>query len=199
MKNELELTVLLDTTYELLNEHLLKKGMHVLKKKEMYDIYMMPVSNFDDNLSKEQQLNSCIIIRRIDNEFSGFTYKYKQYLKNGDLVENKKFNLAIVNLEDGKIFLEAIGYKQLFTIKQEMFEYANEVNKICVQNVKGLGLFVEVEAENEGYNNGSIFDELKDLINKYTYNIINNNYYAKKAILMMEKIEKTQREDLNYG
>ncbi len=188
MKNELELTVLLDTTYELLNEHLLKKGMHVLKKKEMYDIYMMPVSNFDDKLSKEQQLNSCIIIRRIDNEFSGFTYKYKQYLKNGDLVENKKLNLAIVNLEDGKIFLEAIGYKQLFTIKQEMFEYANETNKICVQNVEGLGLFVEVEAENEGYNNGSSFNELKDLINKYTYNIINDNYYAKKAILMMEKI-----------
>jgi adenylate cyclase class IV len=155
----------------------------------MKDIYMKLKTLHFGSISNEQLLNSCILIRDIGDYFRGFTHKFKEYQDNGKLISDRKINLDVDDLEKGKKFLEAVGYEVFLNMNERLIEYANDKNKICIQKVENLGVFVEIESENGGYFNGNSYDELKTILDTYVYNIVDNDYYAKKVLLMIKQLE----------
>lgn len=114
-------------------------------------------------------------------ENKGFTLKRKKYNEDGSLKENLKQNLEVKNLENGKEFLENIGYIEYFRLQQKMYCYKLDNISFSIFDVTNLGVFVEYESDH-----GENAEEMKKILDK-VFEQDFSNYYEKKAILYIEK------------
>ena len=91
---------------------------------------------------------------------------------------------------DNYNFLCSIGYKKAFELKDHNLLLTNGVNEIYIQDVEGLGTYVEMEQKNLllENTNGDTIDELVDSIKKYDLPFDYSNISVKKAVEMLKNI-----------
>lgn len=178
MKEELELTVKLTIPLEEIQKLLEKAGCEFVEESVLDDIYMKKEDQYQ---SIEDLLNHSILIRQEGNHFKGFTLKKKEYRENGDIEKDEKLYLEVSDLEKGKLFLELIGYQELFQLKQNMYFYKRENSRISIQVIENLGTYLEYEG-NE-YETEEMIKSTLNHIFRQTF----KNYYEKKAITYIEK------------
>ena len=79
--------------------------------------------------------------------------------------------------------MKAMGYKKLFEISDHNILMSNGKNEIYIQDVKGIGTYVEMEQKNLllANNNGDTIEEMKEVLNKYNLKIDASNYFVRKA------------------
>ena len=190
MINELQLTVQVNMTYEELSKHLLENGLKLINQKNQRDLFMIKSDLNVSELADFEKLSSSIIIRDIPGEFKGYIYKKSSFDVLNSKLTKSSISVDLVNLDQGYHFLEALGYKKFFALAQDLYEYANETNKICVSVIKNLGVFVEIHGKHNNYHNGDTPQELKAILDKFVPNIINNDYNVSKPLLMINKLSK---------
>lgn len=188
MKMETEITVLVKSDYETLKNKLEKYDFKIKEEYMLKDYYMVSKDVDLNSLSKLEVLQKCILVRDIVNIKKVLLYKYKNFLPNGDIIEQGKVECPIIDVEKAIRFMEAINYKALFKIYDKCIVFANKETELIVQLVNDKYIFIEMEAECEYIDKKySSIDELKSDINRYNLPIDKRNYFVKKAELILDE------------
>lgn len=188
MIDELQLTVQVNMSYEELDKVLTSKGLSRINQKYQHDLFMIKVDENLEGLADFEKLSKSIILRDVQGEFKGYIYKKSTYDVLNATLKKSSIRVNLTDLDEGYHFLEALGYKKYFALSQDLIEYANATNKICVSVIKNLGVFVEVHGHHQNYKNGTTPAELKKILDDFVPNIMNRDYYVSKAIMMIRKL-----------
>ena len=181
--NENEITVLVKCNYKELKNILVNKGFKITEKYELNDIYMI-ASELDLTKMKYLDiLSKCVLIRNVIGIEKKLLYKYKKYDENGNIIEQRKVECPITDIEKALEFMETIDYKKIFQIYDKCIVFSNEEIDLIVQLVNDEYIFIEIETNNKYAN----IEELKGIINKYNLPIDKTNYFVKKAEIMLKK------------
>ena len=186
MKLEREITVLVTCSYEQLNKELLTNKFRIKEEYELIDDYMIDKKIDINSMNKLEILKNCILIRNIVSIKKMLLYKYKKYASNGDILEQGKIECPIENIDSAINFMEAINYKKLFTIRDKSIVYSNGKTELAVQLVNDKYIFIELE--DGALRSYKDIEEMKEDLNSYNLSIDKNNYFVKKAEIMLEEI-----------
>ena len=189
MKIENEITVLVDSDYNTLHNALIRNGFEIKDKYITNDIYMIDKSINLSKLTTLEILKKCAVVREITGYKKVLLYKHKEYDKNGDILVNGKIECPIEDINKAVNFMKAIGYEKLIEIHDNCIEYANKEIELIVQQVNDKYLFFEAEEECRSINKKfSSMDEIKETINKYDLPFVKDNYYVKKAEIILNEV-----------
>ena len=192
MKIENEITVLVTSSFKKLHQDLIKSGFVVKDKYIANDIYMINKDIDLSNLSTLDILKKCAIVREITGIKKVLLYKYKEYDDKGNILVNGKIECPIIDISKAISFMEAINYQKLIEIHDKCTEYANSEIELIVQEVNNKYIFFEAEDELR-YTKKKFrsTDEIIETINKYKLPYKKDNYFVKKAeIILNEKLKR---------
>ena len=189
-----EITVKLQCSIEKIKKILDDKGFKIINEYVLDDTYYIP-QNINTNLMNIRKiLSKAIILRNIDENapkrnVKKLVFKKKEIASNGDIINQKKFECEIVNIENARSFIESIGYKKIMNIKEYDTIYINNNLEIAVKDVLNGDNLIEIETvqDDEEINN---IDKLKEKITELKLPIDTSNYFVKKAEIELEKMKK---------
>ena len=150
-----EITVRINCSLQEMYKILESKGFSIVDKFNLDDTYY--IKN-DIDLKKQpirEILKKYILIRNITQftpndfinsyNFSLLTFKNKDIASDGTIISQYKKDCQIQNAQQGKEFLEAIGYKELITIKEKDIVYAKEGLGLAIKDIENGDNLIEVE------------------------------------------------------
>ena len=192
MKIENEITVLVTSNFEELHNALMKNGFEVKDRYITNDIYMISNDVDLDKLSTLEILKKCVVVREIVGIKKVLLYKHKEYDTNGNILVNGKIECPIEDINKAIEFMEAINYRKLIEINDQCTDYGNDEINIIVQEVNNKYIFFEAEDEcryiDKKFNS---LDKIINTINKYDIQFNKENYFVKKAELILnEKLKR---------
>ena len=192
-----EITVRLKCSIKEIIKILEEKRFKEVNEYLLTDTYYVPKDIEINVLSIRQILSQSIMIREFEKKAKNvitksnprITIKKKDIIQNGEIVNQEKIECEIMNAEDGKKFLQAIGYKQLMTIKEKGTIFQNGVLEIQVKDIiKGDKLIeIELKENNEKLNT---IEKVKKELNKLDLPVDYTDYFVKKAEIELEKLLK---------
>ena len=192
-----EITVRLKCSIKEIIKILEEKRFKEVNEYLLTDTYYVPKDIEINVLSIRQILSQSIMIREFEKKAKNvitksnprITIKKKDIIQNGEIVNQEKIECEIMNAEDGKKFLQAIGYKQLMTIKEKGTIFQNGELEIQVKDIiKGDKLIeIELKENNEKLNT---IEKVKKELNKLDLPVDYNDYFVKKAEIELEKLLK---------
>jgi predicted adenylyl cyclase CyaB len=119
---------------------------------------------------KNNQLSHCLRLRSKNNEYS-ITYKDDVFENNKWLYSNE-YETKIESVEMIRQIFERLGLKKFIEINNEKEIYKSSKYEIALENVKDLGIFLEVEyCTNEDVDVNKIREEIKDFMKDLNLNI----------------------------
>ena len=195
MSNEItvRITCSLQEIYNILNS----KGFSIVDKYNLEDTYYI-LNNIDIRERPIREiLKKYVLIRNITqfvpedfidsyNLFT-MTFKNKNIALDGTIINQDKKDCQIQNLEQGKAFIESLGYKEIMTIKENAIVYGKGKLKLAIKDVVNGDNLIEIETiENDPELDTT--DKLKAMINELQIPIDTNDYFVKKAEIELKKI-----------
>ena len=105
------------------------------------------------------------------------TYKTKNIASNGDIIQQNKYDCKIFDINEGRKLLTALGYKELFTIKEETITYYNNRINVDIKSVEDGDILLELETNKEL----DTIDKLKQEIKNLDIPIDESDFFVKKA------------------
>ncbi|MDD4795825.1 MAG: hypothetical protein PHG03_04645 [Bacilli bacterium] len=145
MKEEKEITVKVNCSYEKLHSDLISKGFNIVEEYQVNDIYMLDKNININNIPVRELLKKCILIRDIVGITKKLVYKYKETNDLGEITRQTKYECAIEDINDAEMFMKQIGYKDLIKIDDKCIVYSNNEMVLVVQVVNNHHLFIEME------------------------------------------------------
>ena len=144
---EIEITVKVFDSVEKTKDILARQGLKIVDTYSTKDIYLSQDINLSQSI--ESVLNKSVILRQIithSKVIKKIVHKNKVY--DGDtLLYEDKINLNCEDLENAKLLFEALGFKELVIVQYDSFVYQKEGLELSFQNVKDLGLLLEIESD----------------------------------------------------
>lgn len=144
---EIEITVKVFDSVEKTKDILARQGLKIVDTYSTKDIYLSQDTNLSQSI--ESVLNKSVILRQIithSKVIKKIVHKNKVY--DGDtLLYEDKINLKCEDLENAKLLFEALGFKELVIVQYDSFVYQKEGLELSFQNVKDLGLLLEIESD----------------------------------------------------
>lgn len=186
MVKELEISVQVLCDYDNLHKELINNKFEIKQEYIVNDNYMID-SNIDIKLlSNLEVLSKCILVRDVVGFEKLLLYKYKKYDNAGNILEQGKVKCPVLDTHKAIDFMNRINYRTLFEINDRCIVYANEVTELVVQLVNDKYIFIEMENKAE-FINKEYFDieEMKKELEKYNLPYDRNNYFVKKAEIMI--------------
>ena len=180
-----EITVEVNTTYKEIDKILKEKGFKIVRKYTINDTYMLDSRIDSTNLSNREILKKCVLIRDMTPYHKYLTYKYKEFDENGNIINQVKTDCEIENIEKAIKFMEAIKYKKLFNLTDNLIIYSNNKIELAVQLVDNH-IYIELEAKYK--NKVYTVKEMKNMLDKYNLPYDKSNYFVKKAEIKMGEI-----------
>lgn len=144
---EIEITVKVFDSVEKTKDILARQGLKIIDTYSTKDIYLSQDTNLSQSI--ESMLNKSVILRQIvtpSKVIKKIVHKNKVY--DGDtLLYEDKINLKCEDLENAKLLFEALDFKELVIVQYDSFVYQKEGLELSFQNVKDLGLLLEIESD----------------------------------------------------
>lgn len=187
-----EITVKLKCSIEEMYNILENKGFEIVDKFSLDDTYFVSKDIDINKMLPREILKHCILIREITQympelRIIKMTYKNKNIAPNGDIINQENVNCSIMSVEEGKKFLNVIGYNKIMNIKENDIVYEKDGFQIAVKDVKNGENLIEVETVNDNPELDTI-EKLKKKINELQIPIDTNDYFVKKAEIELKKI-----------
>lgn len=187
-----EITVKLKCSIEEMYNILENKGFEIVDKFSLDDTYFVSKDIDINKMLPREILKHCILIREITQympelRIIKMTYKNKNIAPNGDIINQENVNCSIMSVEEGKKFLNVIGYNKIMSIKENDIVYEKDDFQIAVKDVKNGENLIEVETVNDNPELDTI-EKLKKKINELQIPIDTNDYFVKKAEIELKKI-----------
>ena len=182
MKEELEICVKSLVTFNEFYDDMIKKGFHEQENFVLNDIYLV---NDDMEVSLENEkiiFSIFVLIRETVGKRKMLVLKHKEVNENGE-VKQESIKCPITDIDKAYDFMKALGYKKLFEISDHNILMSNGKNEIYIQDVKGIGTYVEMEQKNLllENNNGNTINEKKNVLKGYDLKIDTSDYFVRKA------------------
>lgn len=183
MKEELEICVRALVPFDELYKDMIKLGFHVQEDFVLNDIYMINNDMVVSMDNANEIFSNYILIRETVGKRKMLVLKNKQIDSDGTIVKQQSVKCPITDVGKAYDFIKVLGYKKLFEISDHNVLMSNGENEIYIQDVKGVGIYVEMEHKNLllKNNNGDTIDEMKNVLKKYNLKIDTSNYFVKKA------------------
>lgn len=179
----------LDDFYTVIEE----KGFKKICEFSMKDAYFIPKIENLDKINTRDIISKAILIRNIINKNTGkitkkITFKIKKFDEHGNILQQEAVNCGILDIEDAKELLKAIGYHEIMCIKEDDMVYEKDGLQLAIKDINNGDKLIEVETEeNEELNT---IDKLIEKINKLDIPIYTDNYFVKKAEIELNKVLK---------
>ena len=187
---EIEITVKIFDSVEKTKDILARQGLKIVDTYSTKDIYLSQDTNLSQSI--ESVLNKSVILRQIvtpSKVIKKIVHKNKVY--DGDtLLYEDKINLKCEDLENAKLLFEALDFKELVIVQYDSFVYQKEGLELSFQNVKDLGLLLEIESDKKKLESEEdVMQEKRRLYNlaKSLSLNIGDELNIKKAKALIEK------------
>lgn len=183
MKEELEICVRALVPFNELYDDMIKKGFHEQENFILNDIYMVK-NEVEVSLENEEVIfSNYVLIRETVGKRKMLVLKHKEVNEYGEITKQESVKCPITDIHKAYDFMKAIGYKKLFEISDHNVLMSNGKNEIYIQDVKGIGTYVEMEQKNLllENNNGDTIDEMKNILKEYDLKIDASDYFVRKA------------------
>ena len=191
MKYENEITVQVTCNYEELHSLLIKQGFKIIEKYKVIDEYLISKDYDLKNKNSLAILKECVIVRYIENTLKELLYKYKEYSNNGDIIKQAKVSCKVNDIKEASNFMKTIGYKELIHTQNNSVVYTNDKIEFAVQLVNDKYIFIELEERSEHVKTVfSNVEDMKKVIDSLNIPMVKNNYFAKKAVIVLEESKK---------
>ena len=180
-----EITVRINGGFDEVIEILKDKGFKISDKFSLEDSYFMPKDIDINKMTVRQILEKAVIVRDV-GRCKVLVFKKKEIDEKGNILSQKKVECDILNIEDGKRFLEAIGYKEIMEIAEDDIAYSKDGLGVVLKNVKNGDNLIEVETKDE--KGLSTIEELKRKLLELNLPIDTSNFFVKKAEVELGKV-----------
>lgn len=192
-----EITVRITCSLQEIYNILKNKGFSIVDKYNLEDTYYV-LNNIDIRKQPIREiLKKYVLIRNIiqfvpDDFIDSYnlftmTFKNKNIALDGTIVSQDKKDCQIQNMEQGKAFIESLGYKEIMTIKENAIVYGKGKLKLVIKDVVNGDNLIEIETI-EDNSELDTTDKLKAIINELQIPIDTNDYFVKKAEIELKKI-----------
>lgn len=192
-----EITVRLKCSSEEIKKILEDKDFKMTDKYEVEDTYYISkVIDITKQIPREI-LKSYILLRDIkqyesDNLKNNYnivkiTYKHKEIASNGEIISQEKYDCEIKEKEQGKNILEAIGYREIMTIKEYDIVYSKNGLDIEIKDIVNGDNLIEIETIEDNAELNTI-DKLKQKISKLDIPIDESDFFIKKSEIELKKL-----------
>lgn len=178
-----EITVRINGGFDEVIEILKDKGFKISDKFSLEDSYFVPKDIEINKMTTRQILEKSVIVRDV-GRCKVLVFKKKEMDEKGNILSQEKVECDIFNIEDGKRFLKAIGYKEIMEIAEDDTAYSKDGLCLVLKNVKNGDNLIEVETKEEDL---STIEELKRKLLELNLPIDTSNFFVKKAEIELEK------------
>lgn len=172
---------------EELKEILLNQGFIPQDEYQTDDIYMIEKELSLENI--KEQFPDYVIIREIVGKKSTLIFNQKELDEKGEVIGYSKTNCPIVSCTDAYKLMQNLGYKKLLNLNVHNILFSNGKNEVIVEDVEGLGLYIEMHQDNFkiNHNNGDTLEDMINNLKKYDLPLDNSNYVVNKSYEMLKK------------
>jgi trimethylguanosine synthase len=112
--------------------------------KNVHDIYYYNPENKQFYPNKKNEITECLRVRKKDDDCF-ITYKHDKFDELGKWLYSEEEETKVESLKIVSKIIEKLGLQKLVEIKNNKHTFLTEEYEIVVEDVKGLGLFIEVE------------------------------------------------------
>ena len=188
MKKELEICVRSLVSFDEMKQKMISMGFHIQEDFQLNDIYM--IKQEKEVTIENDIFSSYVLIRETVGKKIMLVLKNKTINEKGEIINQTSLKCPISKVDDGYNFMIGLGYKKVFELKDHNILLSNGKNEIYIQDVEGLGVYVEMEQKNIllNNNNGDSLEQLIANLKKYQLPIDENDFFAKKSYDMLKKI-----------
>lgn len=193
LKESNEITVKIKCDLNEFYDILKDKGFKVIDKFSMDDTYFIPKEIDLDKMSTRDILSKAVLVRDIVGKVSNrrtkkITYKIKNFDEHGNILSQRAVNCDILNIEDAKKLLKAIGYKEVMNIKEDDIVYEKDKLQLAIKDIHNGDNLIEIETTED--KDLDTVEKLIKRINEIEIPIYTDNYFVKKAEEELDKILK---------
>lgn len=193
LKESNEITVKIKCDLNEFYDILKDKGFKVIDKFSMDDTYFIPKEIDLDKMSTRDILSKAVLVRDIVGKMSNrrtkkITYKIKKFDEHGNILSQRAVNCDILNVEDAKKLLKAIGYKEAMNIKEDDIVYEKDKLQLAIKDIHNGDNLIEIETTED--KDLDTIEKLIKRINEIEIPIYTDNYFVKKAEEELDKILK---------
>mgnify|MGYP004498514219 CR=1 FL=1 len=176
----------LNEFYKILEE----KGFKILYKFSMNDKYFVPKEVDLNAVNTRDILSKAILVRDIIGKQKKklITFKIKNFDESGNILSQESINCNILEIEDAKKLLKAIGYKEIMNIKENDTVYEKDGLQLAIKDIKNGDNLIEIETVEN--NELDTIQKLIAKVNEIGIPIYTDNYFVKKAEIELDKILK---------
>lgn len=183
--NSNEITVKVNTNMKEIEEILINKDFKLSDEFTCEDNYFIPLNMNIKKESIRDIIKKAIIIRQVRND-KVLVFKKKNIDQNGDILKQQKFECNILDVNEAKRFLEAVGYKSVMNISEKDICYSKDGLKLAFKDIKNGDILMEVETQDiEGFRTTK---ELKEKVLKLNLPIDTSNFFVKKAEVELGRV-----------
>lgn len=142
MKKEVEILVKVFDK----KEKVIKKlnFLKFLGNKKTTDIYFFDPKRNDLKPDKKGQLKNCLRLRDKNKEYS-VAYKVDHFNNKGVWLYSDEYESQVSDFKKTNDIFQKLGLKELIRIENIKSTFINNKYEIVLEDVKGLGIFMEVE------------------------------------------------------
>lgn len=186
---ETEITVQVFNSLNEVKSILEKQGFAVYRKLKLNDYYFSKYNlEAIKNLPYSEILKNSFLIREVsgENYHVELCYKNKTLDENENVISEEKVKCNVDDFETAIKVLESAGLKHWCNIKQDMLVFTREHIEFALQDVEGLGLFIEFEENESMKEMTSIekFEFMKNYLQKLGLKL-GNNFSCKKVYMKL--------------
>ena len=146
------------------------KDFEYIGLKHTIDEYYYDPKRKDLKPDKDNQLSHCLRLRSKNNDYY-ITYK-DDIFDNGKWLYSNEYETKVESVEMLKEIFKRLGFKKFIEIDNEKEIYKSDKYEIAIENVKGLGIFMEVEyCTNNDVDINTIKKEIQDFIDSLNINV----------------------------
>ena len=192
-----EITVSINCSLKKIYNLLENKGFSIVDKYNMEDIYYIQKDIDIKKHSIEETLKNYVLIRKVtqfipDNFVDSYNvnkliFKSKEIASDGSIIRQDKKDCIIKYIYEGIEFIEALGYKELMTIKEKAIVYGKDDLQLVIKDVENSENLIEIETKENNKKLDTI-DKLKNIVRELQIPIKANNYFVKKAEIELKKL-----------
>ena len=167
-----------------------KKGFKIIDKFSMDDTYFIPEEVELDKVNTRDILSKAVLVRDIIGKMSNrrtklITFKIKNFDESGNILNQESVNCNILETEDAKKLLKAIGYKEIMDIKEDDVVYEKNGFQLAIKDIKNGDNLIEIETEEN--KELDTIEKLIRKVNKIGIPVYTDNYFVKKAEIELDK------------
>lgn len=186
INTENEITVKIKGSLENLYKKLEEKSLKITNKFSIDDTYFVPETLNLEQMKTREILSKAILVRKFVGKRTTqkITFKIKKFAENGNILSQEVVNCDVLEIEEAKQLLKAIGYREIMNIKEDDEEYEKDGFQLTVKDIKNGDNLIEVETNNN-------YDTIKKLIqeiNELEIPIYKDKYFVKKAEIELDKV-----------